>query len=300
MAGLLAACVPAFGATSLTSPDGTTFTVWEDHPAQGGAEPATRWAIAYAVSDDAGTRVGTIDPTGDPAADTSPQVARDPSTGSIVAIWSRFDGLSPKIAYARYDGAGFTDSHFLTFGRGGETLPRIGTAQSGSYLFWVENDLRYLYAPLDLAAGRLFAAPKILPLGLLRKGSIDLGRAVSPSQSAAGAAHANPGGRGGGSPGRLVTSPDGTIQGVQDTPVVTGNSSGTKVPGKTAVVWGAAGDPDCANVVLVVPDRNLRAASVVKFNNGTLEVLQRISLPSPLPDRFGEITASAYLAFACR
>lgn len=300
MAGLIAACLPAFGATSLTSPDGSTFTVWEDHPAQDGAQTAARWAVAYSISDAAGTRLGTIDPTGDPAADTSPQIARDPSTGFIVALWSRFDGMSPKIAYARYDGTGFTDVHFLTFGRGGETLPRVGTALSGSYLFWVENDLRYLYAPVDLAAGHLFAAPKLLPLGLLKKEPIDLGRATPPSSSFAGAARANPGGRATGSTGRLVTSPDATLQAGQDVPVVTGNSDGGSKNPPKASVWGAGGDPDCTNVVLIIPDRNLRAASVVKFNNGALEVLQRISLPSPVPDRFGEIAAAAYLASACR
>lgn len=294
-AGPLAAGIPARAATTLTAAGGALITVWEDHPAAAQSDPASAGSsIAYSISDAAGTRSGTIRSTEDPAADLSPQLALDPATGAVVAVWSHFDGVAFRIAYARLQDGDFTDVHPLTFGRSDDRLPRVGTARSGSYLFWVANDLRYMYAPIDLAAGRLFAAPKTLPLGLLRKDALSLDRVAEPAGDADGS---RPGGRA----GRLLTPPTGTGQELQDTPVFTGNNNGTKGGGGTkAATWGAAGDPDCAHVVLVVPERNLRYAWVVKFTDGALEAIRSIALPDPPPDRFGEATASAYLALVCR
>lgn len=91
-------------------------------------------------------------------------VTLDPVSGRQVAVWSQFDGVSNKIAYARLENGIWTDFHYLTFGRGHHIAPRIGISRDGAFLFWVVDGRRYVYAPVDLSSGRLHAAPRRIPL----------------------------------------------------------------------------------------------------------------------------------------
>lgn len=91
-------------------------------------------------------------------------VILDPESGRQIAVWSEFDGISNKIAYARLENGVWTDYHYLTFGHGNDTAPRIATTRDGSFLFWIADGRRYVYAPLDLAGGRLHASPRRVPL----------------------------------------------------------------------------------------------------------------------------------------
>jgi hypothetical protein len=91
-------------------------------------------------------------------------VTLDPVSGRQVAVWSQFDGVSNKIAYARFENGVWTDFHYITFGRGHHIAPRIGVSRDGAFLFWVVDGRRYVYAPVDLSSGRLHAAPRKVPL----------------------------------------------------------------------------------------------------------------------------------------
>jgi hypothetical protein len=308
LACLLAIALPAAAATSVTTPQGAVVTIWEDHPVTYSGDPgAGRWAIAYSVRDDSGTRSGTIAPTGDADRDSSPLLLLDQVSGSPVALWSRFDGAFLKIAYARFEGGTFSDFHYLTFGRGDDTLPRIGTGLTGSYLFWVSDGRRYMYAPIDLAGGWLLASPKQLPYGAVRSESFPLERlSESDSTGARGQGGASGSSKTGVSGGRTTsrTPIDPTelsSQGGIDSPGIINHNGGAKGggPGK-AEIWDVGGQPDCSTLVLVVPDRSLRALYVVKFSNGAFEVLRQIQVPTPLPARFGESVAQAYLASVCQ
>jgi len=97
------------------------------------------------------------------AAQVTP-VILDPSSGRQIAVWSVSDGISNKIAYARLENGIFTDFHYLTFGRGHHTEPRVAVTRDGAFLFWIADGKRYLYAPIDLANGRLHASPRRVPL----------------------------------------------------------------------------------------------------------------------------------------
>ena len=91
-------------------------------------------------------------------------VILDPASGRQIAVWSQFDGIANKIAYARLERGIWTDYHYLTFGPGNHTAPRIGITRDGAFLFWIADGRRYVYAPFDLASGRLHASPRRVPL----------------------------------------------------------------------------------------------------------------------------------------
>src|SRR5207245_387124 len=121
--------------------------------------------IGFSVAGASGTHVGVVPPTGDVARDSSPSLALD-DTGTPVLVWSRFDGVYNKIAYARYTGGDWTDFHYVTFGPGDDELPLIPTTAGVSYLFYTGPSDKYSFAPLDLASGRLFAPPRQIDLGI--------------------------------------------------------------------------------------------------------------------------------------
>jgi len=233
-------------------------------------------------------------PAADAATDAAPFLALD-RTGSAVLVWSRSDGAYKKIAYARFSGGAWTDFHYLTFGRGDDEEPRIGTGRTGSFLFYAAGPDTYLFAPLELVRGRLFAAPRALKLGnargdipLLPGGAVTNGGVDAPVVT--GLATLTPSGsaapQGGPlDPGGLVT------QGGTDVPVV---SSRTK-----ASAWGVASSGDCRRMVLVIPARDLKSVSVFRFAGGLINVLQRHPMPAPITETFGEETASSYLPAVC-
>jgi hypothetical protein len=292
LACLLAASVPAMAASSVTI-GGTVLTVWEQ-----AAPPAVEGAVSpgleivYSVSDATGIRFGTIAPTGDAALDSSPFLAVDPSSRIPVAVWSRFDGVTWKIAYARFEYGDWTDVHYLTFGRKNDTLPRLGVSLTGAYLFWV-SDARYTYAPIDLSKGRLFAAPKAITVGDLRRSqgtSLRLDDALTVDGSSDVPVVVGKG-KGDVSDPILHLAGGETVQGSSDVPVV--------IPTK-ASLWGVGSRDDCRHLVLVIPHRSLRSAFVVRFADGALELLREIAIPSPIPETFAEAAASLEADADCR
>ncbi len=158
----------AFAAsTSIPLADGTSLAVWEQRgPAVAGQSLES--SLSYSVTDAAGTHLGIVPTTADASRDTAPNLAID-ETGSAVLVWSRFDGSYRKIAYARFSGAAWTNVHYLTFGPGNNDEPKIGIGLAGSFLFFYGPADMYHFAPLDLVAGRLFAAPRPLDLGSARR-----------------------------------------------------------------------------------------------------------------------------------
>ncbi|HXH28329.1 MAG TPA: hypothetical protein VNL37_04750, partial [Candidatus Polarisedimenticolia bacterium] len=148
--------------TTLWTPEGGLVSVWEAplHGAQGG-HPGGAF-LAYAVADAQDLRIGTVQATIGPDRDADPSLTLDPASGHPVLVWSHGDRGNLKIAYARFEAGLWVDVHDLTFGPGDDLLPRIGRSATGSYLFWVTGEGRYLYAPLDLSGGRLFGAPQSL------------------------------------------------------------------------------------------------------------------------------------------
>jgi len=284
---------PALAAArEVTLPDGSRLQVWEQHrPATPSGEA---WWIEYSVEDAQGTRTGVVRPTEDAELDYAPFLAVD-ETGSAVLVWSRSDGVYRKIAYARFSGDNWTNFHFLTFGPGHDDAPRIGTGSTGSFLFYVRPD-KYLYAGIELATGRLVAAPKSLNLGNARReivtppqfadttprGGVD---APIAGLAARAGSRMDPGPRGSrGRAGRL------TLRGGTDVPVVSGIR---------AAAWGVGSNVDCAQIILVIPTRDLRSVYVFRFVNGVTDILQRLDMPSPVEDRFGANTAESYLPQVC-
>jgi hypothetical protein len=292
---LAASGLPALAAArEVTLADGSTIRVWEQYrPPEPSGEA---WWIEYSVTDSQGSvTTGFVRPTEDAELDYAPFLAVD-ETGSAVLVWSRFDGVYRKIAYARFSGNNWTNFHFLTFGPGHDDAPRIATGSTGSFLFYVRPD-KYLYAGIELATGHLVAAPKSLNLGTARR---DI---VSPPQFTGGtllrggvdAPIAGITARAG---SRIDTGPQGkrgrpgrlTPKGGTDVPVVTGIR---------AAAWGVGSNIDCAQIILVIPSRDLRSVYVFRFVNGTSDLLQRLDMPSPVDDRYGATTAESYLPQVC-
>jgi hypothetical protein len=282
---------PALASTRhLDLADGRALTVWEQRgPASGGGES---WSIDYCLRDADGSTLGIVPFTDDAAPDSAPYLAVD-AAGSPVVVWSRFDGSNMKIAYARLSEGAWSGFHFLTFGPGDDVEPRIGTGAAGSYLFFLVRPDKYLYAPLDLSSGRLFAPPRLLNLGSARR---DIGSRRLPRDTTYGGVDA-PVVTGRGGTARLEVATDKqslfrpgglTPQGGVDVPVVSG-----------AKAWGVASNEDCLNIILVIPARDLKTVFVFRFNNGLMDLLTRIPMPEQTDHCYGADTAASHLPLVC-
>ncbi len=289
---LAASCLPAFAArTTLTTGDGSVLTVWEQKGRAMAGRQGAIGAIGFSVTDASGTRVGVVPPTGDVARDASPFLALDDS-GTPVLVWSRFDGVYDKIAYARYADGVWTDFKYLTFGSGDDDLPLIATTSDGSYLFYRGPADRYFFVSLDLEAGRLFASPRVLDLGIWHRGNPHVADPGSP------------GTRGGldvpinnrncrdlkpCTSVKLAGPGSKTTQGGVDAPIVNGRAS----------VWGAGSGDTCSHLVLIVPSEDVKTAVVADFHHGVARGLERITLSGQIPPGLGDTLASSYLPALC-
>jgi len=298
LAALFLAAIPQSRAeaASVTLTDGSVISAWEvqvhgpagDPDGSDGAAMGSS-ALYYSISGASGTLVGAVSPTSDAARDTQPTLAVDPSTGSVSLLWSRFDGVSFKIAYAKLDGSAWTDFHILTFGRFGEFEPRVGSSSTGSYLFWLGSEGGLFYAPVDLAAGRLLAAGTVIRVRPATAGgrTLQTGTGVSTSVNRAG---------GHGSPARRDPLDPGTA-------TLGADSADSPAPPKkphTASTWSVWGSPGCRNLILVIPDTSLPVVHVILFVNGTSREIGRAAIPDPLPDRFADDLAAAYMNPNCQ
>jgi hypothetical protein len=97
------------------------------------------------------------------APEAVPLLLTDVNSGASVRIWSRSDGFTARIAWARNDGSGWGPSHDLTFGLGVDRDPSVAITSSGAWLFWRDDRGGVFYAPLEIGLGRLLGAPASLP-----------------------------------------------------------------------------------------------------------------------------------------
>jgi len=292
---LVASCLPAAAAQrALTAGDGSVVVVWEQKGRSIHGRTEAIWSIDFSVAGASGTRVGVVPPTRDAARDSSPFLALD-DTGAPVLVWSRFDGVYNKIAYARYTGGDWTDFHYITFGPGDDELPLIATTASGSYLFYTGPSDKYFFAPLDLASGRLFAPPRQIELGIWHRPVPRLTTTGPPS--ARGGVDVPINNRGcketktcsSGGLSRLRVSGTPTTQGGVDAPIL--NNRGA--------IWGAASGNACSHVVLIIPSGDARTAVVVDFHNGVARGLLRLAVPAQPDGSFADALASSYLGNLC-
>jgi hypothetical protein len=287
--------VPAFASPStVTLADGSSLSVWEQRGRAVPGRGQESSSLGYAVTDVSGIHVGVVPISADAARDTSPFVTID-ETGSAVLVWSRFDGSNRKIAYARFSGGAWTNAHYLTFGPADDDEPRIGIDRSGSYLFFAGPGETYLFAPLDLVAGRLFASPKPVP-GSAHRDSAQIRApgsiAIQGGVDAPVTGVSPPDKRSGGSSSTLLKSVGRlTVQSAVDVPV---NIQKTK-----SAIWAVGSGGGCRGIVLVVPSHDLKNASVLRFDDGSAGLLQRVALPGQVAERFGVDLAASYLPFAC-
>ena len=289
---LAASCLPALaGRTSLTTGDGSVMTVREQKGRSTVGRPGAIWSIGFSVTDASGVHVGVVPPTGDTARDASPSLAVD-DTGAPVLVWSRFDGVYDKIAYARYTGGVWTDFKYLSFASGDDDLPLIATASNGSYLFYRGSSDRYFFAPLDLESGRLFASQRLLDLGIWHRATPSVAEPGSPSTRGGldvpinnrGCKDVKPC-----SSMKLARPGSKSIQGGVDAPIINNRAS----------VWGAGSGDTCSHVVLIVPSADVTTAVVTDFHNGTARGLERITLSGDIPPGLGDTLASSYLTTLC-
>jgi hypothetical protein len=281
--------------SSVVLADGSTLAVWEQRGRAVPGRSQESSSLGYSVTNVSGMHLGTVSVTADAGRDEAPFLAVD-ETGAAVLVWSRFDGSYRKIAYARFSGGSWTNAHDLTYGPGNDDQPRLGVTEIGSFLFFVRQPDRYEYAPIDLVAGRLFAAPRLLNLGSARReieplrapGSISMQGAVDAPITGATPPDKHPGG---GNSAQLLQPGQTTIQAAVDVPVANNRNK--------AIVWGVGSSGGCRGLSLAIPARDLHSAFLFRFTNGVTGLLQQVSLPGQLTEGFGASLAAAYLPLAC-
>ena len=300
-------CAPALAATSVTAPDGTVVRVWQAVALAAPGDPGSHGVLAYSVTGGSGTTVGTIDASGRAAVGDDAALTLDPATGNPVVVWSRHDGVAFRIAYARLVAGAWVDIHDLTFGTGDASLPRVGSGRSGAWLFWVADGNQYLYAPIELSIGRLFAAPQPLITGhtsgaraeaTVRPGADGLLVGASSGGSTCGGQDCPvvlPAGHGRGSKATRWNTPasrpknasDATLEGNIDAPVILGLDT-----------WDVVSSLDCRSLILVVPDG--LEAMLLRFRDGIVSAVGRGRIPAPQPlDGLATTLASPRLQLLC-
>ncbi|MFQ5876263.1 MAG: hypothetical protein ACE5JH_01015 [Acidobacteriota bacterium] len=299
---------PAGAATRAITPDGAVLEVWETH----GESVPTRAAgstIRFSVSDASGRSIGIVPPTQDPDRDSFPQLIADPDGGSPVLVWSRWDGISLKIAYARFEGRRWSDSHYLTFGPGDDILPRVSTSRGGSFLFWIADGRRYMFAPLDLSAGRLFAPGRELDLPEAARWRPIAGPGPAGTPSLEGNSDVpiwtDTACRGRRFTDRCPETPDvrppvlargsWTPEGTSDVPIVITSSAE-----QHSARWGAASRASCRAHVLAVPGQpGDDTVFLIGFDNGATRLLKPVASPPQPLATFGETAAQTVVHLVC-
>ena len=297
--GLVVSCLPASAAAprSVRAGDGSLVSVWEERGRAGPGRTGGNSSIAYSVTDAAGTRVGTVSPTGDAGRDSAPFLALDGS-GSPVLLWSRFDGVYRKIAFSRFTAGAWTGFRFVTFGPGDDELPLVGVGQDGSYLFFVVQPDRYYYAPIELATGLLIGPPRAIDVVGLGQQKPRLNSPGAPSLQGGGDVPVNwrgcrDGGNCPGVQGQLYLPGDSTVQGGIDVPI------GVHQCNVKTSAWGVGSEHGCRKQVLAIPTADAQTVLVAEFHNGRFRLLVRRPLPPEAQDQFGQSLADLLLPAVC-
>ena len=303
---LLAAPPPARAATSIRTVDGSMLEVWEGGIPTPGAQTSAGSGLFYTLTDLVGTTSGSVVPAASGTSDNSPMLALEAANNTPVVVWSRSDGVSQKIAYARFQSAAWQDVHFVTFGTRNDTEPRIGRANNGAFLFWISDTFSYMYAPINLTAGVLNAAPReILP-------RVRVDTTSSSTRTTTTTTGLQPISREGGTDvptvlgncDPLLSRQCGGQSGATGPPLQPRRlEGGTDVPvvvGATTSVWWVASNTLCATQILVRPSRDFLRMEVISFNNGRVVMLNQYEMPSALPDGYAADTANSYLQLYCQ
>jgi hypothetical protein len=291
--GLVASCLPAAAEPrTVMGGHGEQVSVWEQRGRVNPKGDAAASSIAYSVTDAYGTRTGTVPPTGDAARDSAPFLAKDGS-GSLVLVWSRFDGVYRKIAFSRFTDGAWTNFRFLTFGPEDDDLPLFAAGQDGSFLFYVVQPNRFFYAPIDLDAGVLIGPPRAIDVaGLGRQRPRLRSPGNAPLQGVTDAPVNWRGCRDRGcSAGRILMPGAGSLQGGIDAPVVLHCAK--------AYAWGVGSGRGCRKQVLVIPTAEAETVMVAEFDNGRVSLLAFMSVPAQAQPRFAESLAERFLPGAC-
>lgn len=298
MLGLLASCLPALAEPrSAVAANGALVTVWEERGRTPQGRPVGSSSIAFSVTDASGTRTGTVPPTGDAGRDAAPFLASD-GNGSLVLLWSRFDGVYRKIAFSRFTDGMWTGFRFVTFGPGDDDLPLFGAGQDGSYLYYVVQPNHFYYAPIDLSTGLLIGPPRGIDVAALARQKPRLINPGAPSLQGGTDAPISfrgckDGGNCPGQPARIYLPGDGAVQGGTDVPVVVHQC------GVRSSQWGVGAEQACRKQVLVLPTEDATAVLAVEFLNGRFRLLDRRPLPSQAQERFGQSLADLLLPAVC-
>ena len=117
---------------------------------------------------DRGRSAGHRQATTAPSTEVVPIVVIDPRNGVVAKIWSRSDGFTAKLAWARLRRSGWGPAHDLTFGLGIDRDPAVGMTSGGAWLFWRNERGEIFYAPLEIASGRLLGVPTALDISFGR------------------------------------------------------------------------------------------------------------------------------------
>ena len=304
---LAAIALPAHAATSLRTADGTTITVEESAgPLRLRTPEHETRALIYTVEGAGPTRSRWVSLTADAARDESPVIALDPRSGSPILVWSRFDGSSMKLAWARFERGAWRQTRFITFGQGDDRTPAVGTSLAGSFLFWTQGDA-VLYAPVDLGTGRLFAAPRpvaapgVIGGGIGSDGTTDAPIVLSScNQNPTGLCPATPGTPTPPALPRIFNPRPPSTEGGTDAPVTIPAPPGTPTaggPGLTAV-----SDPGCSTQVLVLGASGGRHFQIVGFDgSGNVTRTARVALTPEVDLRDAPTAAGAhYLEDLCQ
>ena len=295
--GLVASCLPAAAEPrTVMGGDGKLVSVWEQRGRANPGRDAANSSLAYSVTDAYGTHTGTVPPTGDAARDSAPFLAADGS-GSLVLVWSRFDGVYRKIAFSRFTDGAWTGFRFVTFGPGDDDLPLFAAGQDGAFLFYVVQPNRFFYAPIDLVSGSLIGPPRAIDVvGLGRQKPRLRSTGNAPLQGATDAPVNWRGCRDGGGcvqQSRMLLPGSGTVQGGTDAPVVLHQSN------VKASAWGVGSGHGCRKQVLVIPTADAGTVMVAEFLHGWVGLLAFKPVPPQAQQRFAESLAELFLPAVC-
>jgi hypothetical protein len=225
----------------------------------GSGPHGTTRALAWTFEEVSGARhMGVVPATLDPSPDATPVLVGDPRSGDPVLIWSRWDGAAMKLAWTRFSAGAWSEAHDLTFGPGNDLSPAVGLSSGGVFLFWLRDDARVFFAPIDLGSGRLFSLPHPLQApgrvgsGPAPEGGTDapiiIGNCVKPKNEPCVGANQRP--------GPTTDPPPVSPEGGTDVPIVYSSAS------YSVATLGVTSDPSCAAMVLSFSDADGTTHSV--------------------------------------
>jgi hypothetical protein len=227
-----------------------------------------------------------------------------PESGTSISIGSRFDGVTYKLVWSRLENGRWTDPRVVTFGLGDDLAPVIGTSRAGSFLYWTDGRGRVLYAPFDPEFGRLFAAPRTLPLhGLGLSGPSVEGGSDAPiilglCDGGATEPCVNPGTP---PPAPIVAPPPPTgpaPEGTTDAPIILGTGGGD-TGGTNATTLTAASALTCDTQILAVAHGKIVGVAAIDATGWVTQLGRFLLAPGVDPAAATAAAATYFHQRAC-